>query len=67
MALTFDEVADRIDELATRVNHNGIRRLDPERFHAEKSDIGRELRLLAKSIRGEGPRQKTTVWRAGGR
>jgi hypothetical protein len=64
--LMANQLADRLDALATRVNNNGVRRIDPERFHAEKSDIGRELRLLARSVRGDRPKEKTTVWHAGG-
>lgn len=58
------ELAEQLDRLAGRVTHNGMRRTDPERFHAEKSDIAASLRKLAKKCRGEvGRREHSTTWR----
>jgi hypothetical protein len=59
---TLDEALDR---LASRVNHLGNLGGDPERFHAEKSDIAVALRRLARAQRGETRRGPSTVWRAG--
>jgi hypothetical protein len=60
-----NDLADRLEALAGRVVHNGLRRLDPERFHAEKSDIAAELRTLARAQRGDTRRRASTTWRAG--
>lgn len=58
-------LADRLDELAARVTQNGQRRLDPERFHAEKSDIAARIRECAREIRGDVRRAPSTSWKAG--
>ncbi len=58
-------LADQLDELASRVNLIGERRGDPERYHAEKSDIAVTLRRLARAQRGDDRRDPTTVWRSG--
>lgn len=57
---TNSEIAD---DLATRVNLNGLSRTDPERFHAEKSEIAHDLRIFARFLSGVGRREPTTVWR----
>lgn len=56
--------AELADELATRVNLMGQSRVDPERFHAEKSDIALKLRQLARRLRGEVRAEPMTVWRS---
>lgn len=56
-------MADRLDELARRVVNNGVRRLDPERFHTEKSDIAARIRECARELRGETRRQPSTSWK----
>ena len=56
--------AEIADSLATRVNLNGLSRVSPERFHAEKSEIAADLRRFAKRLRGDtGRGEPTTTWR----
>ena len=57
--------ADELDALARRVEviDHGVQR-DPERFHAEKSDIVAALRKLARRERGLRRRVPSTSWRA---
>lgn len=45
--------AEIADDLATRVNHLFVSRVDPDRFHVERNSIAVELRRLAKRLRGE--------------
>lgn len=42
--------AERLRELASRVDRNLPSRHDPEAFHAEKSEISHALRKLARSL-----------------
>lgn len=58
--------AGRVDELANRVNNNGLSRVSPERFHVEKSDIALSLRRLARDLRGEVRLAPSTTWRPRG-
>ena len=44
-------LADRLAELAHRVIANEPDRRDPERFHAEKSEIAHQLRKIAEEAR----------------
>lgn len=55
--------AELVDQLASRVNLLGQTRIDPERFHAEKSDIALQLRRLARRLRGDTRGEPTTTWR----
>ncbi len=41
-------ISDRLASLANRVAANVPHRTDPEKFHAEKSEIAAELRRIAK-------------------
>lgn len=43
-------IAERLQDLARRIDRNLPRRDDPERFHAEKSEIAAELRKAAKEV-----------------
>lgn len=61
------DLAQRLDGLADRINRNGLSRVDPERFHAEKSDIAATLRRIARRLRGEPAASASRVWRAPGR
>lgn len=42
--------AERLRDLAARVDRNMPSRHDPEAFHAEKSEIAHALRNLARSL-----------------
>lgn len=44
------DLPDRLDELARRVGCLSPSRRDPERYHAEKSEIAFELRVLARHV-----------------
>lgn len=55
--------AQRLDELASRLNRCGFSNADPERFHVERNAIVVEMRAVAKRLRGEGARREH-VWRA---
>ena len=56
--------AEIADALATRVNLNGLSRVSPENFHAEKSEIAADLRRFARHLRvDKPPRQPSTTWR----
>lgn len=57
-------LADEIDQLASRVNTNSLSRVNPETFHAERSDIALCLRRIARKLRGDTRREPSTVWRA---
>lgn len=46
-----DDLEARLDELAQRVVRLSPCRRDPERYHAEKSEIAFELRTLARSTK----------------
>lgn len=43
--------ADRLEELAFRVQRLMISHRDPERFFVERSDIADEMRRLARAVR----------------
>lgn len=58
---TLDE---EIDDLAERVNRNGLERIDPERWHAEKNDIWIALKRLAGKVRQCERRLPSTTWRS---
>lgn len=56
-------MADRLEALAERVERLTIQRIDPEAFHAERSDLGRQIRREIGRLRiGVHPRPSTT-WR----
>jgi hypothetical protein len=55
--------AEIADELADRVNRLIPRSADPEKFHVDRDGIARELRLLAKRLRGDLGRRREHVWR----
>jgi hypothetical protein len=59
--------AELIDRLASRINHLGMSRVDPQRFHVERNEIVVELRRLAKRLRSDRRGEPTTVWRSHGR
>lgn len=42
--------AERLRDIASRVDRNIPSRHDPEAFHAEKSEIAHDLRKLARSL-----------------
>lgn len=50
MTATPRKLADRLLEIARRVDHNIPSRHDPERFHSEKSQLVHDLRTLARSL-----------------
>jgi chromatin segregation and condensation protein Rec8/ScpA/Scc1 (kleisin family) len=58
-------LADQLDAIAERVNRNTPARSDPERFHAEKSDIEAAIKRISKTLRFEPAvrRSGTTTWR----
>lgn len=55
-----ETVDARLRDLAARVERNVPHHRDPERFHAEKSEIATELRRLASSQ----PRRRARFFRA---
>lgn len=62
------QLAHEADELATRLNRCGLRRIDPEEWHVERDDIAKRLRRMARKLRGEPERPApTTTWRPNGR
>jgi hypothetical protein len=44
-------IADRLEELARRVDRLIPLRRDPDAFHEEKSEIAAQLRQVAKEVR----------------
>jgi hypothetical protein len=53
------------DDLADRVNRLRQTRIDPEAFHVEMDLVARDLRRLAKRLRGDtGSRGKIHSWHA---
>ena len=50
MTPSLRRLAERLQDLAKRVEVNIPSRHDPEAFHAEKSEIAHDLRRLARSI-----------------
>lgn len=55
-AAVADDLADRVNRLVNLTRY-------PERFHVERDGIARDLRKLAKRLRGDGSRQRVHVWR----
>ena len=51
MESSMTRLAERLEDLARRVDRNLPRRDDPEAFHAEKSDIASQLRQAAKEAK----------------
>lgn len=47
-------LAERLAELARRVQANIIGRHDPEKFHVEKDEIAHELRRIARQVEERG-------------
>ncbi len=67
MADELADLADRLDQIAARVEKiDHFARTDPERIHAEKSDIAARLRRHARSLRGDRRRSASTTWRGAG-
>ena len=59
------EHADKVDELATRLQRLRQIRIDPEPFHVEINSIVKEMRRLSGRLRAD-PRRKEHVWRPDG-
>lgn len=51
-----------LDELAHRVGRLGQKRIDPEAFHVEKSDIAGELRAIARQLKADVRVRPSTVF-----
>jgi hypothetical protein len=49
-------LADKLQELAKRVDRNIPLRRDPDAFHEEKSEIAEQLRKAAKEVENEAKR-----------
>jgi hypothetical protein len=56
-------LAEEVDQLAGRVGCLAVKRIDPEAFHAEKSDLQRQLRRLAGRLRAGVHPKPSTTWR----
>ena len=46
----MNRLAETLRQIALRVARNEPQHRDPERFHAEKSDIAHQIRTVAKEI-----------------
>lgn len=46
-----EDLAATVQQLANRVARNEPQHRDPEKFHAEKSDIVHQLRVIASRIK----------------
>ena len=50
MNQAFRKVAEKLREIARRVDTNIPSRHDPEAFHTEKSEIANDIRKIARSF-----------------
>lgn len=48
-----ESLCQRIVDIAERVHVNLPRHNDPEKFHAEKSEIVRDLKRIAREVSGD--------------
>lgn len=58
--------ADEADAIADQLNALTLTRIDPNRFHEQRSSIAARARRLAKALRGDRPDKTTTTWRSRG-
>jgi hypothetical protein len=57
--------AEILNGLADRLNRLTLSQVDPQRYHAEKSDITARLRAVARRLSGVVHRAPSTTWRSG--